>query len=112
MKTREEPSALNLGRSEGKFGGSLRLWKWSLNPTLKVFTAYPKQSGLSPFSAPSRRIAARDRRDELIWFIWSVWSIWSVWFNQINETNQTNQSNQSGLALHASRFRDALMTSK
>jgi hypothetical protein len=51
VKTREEASALKPGRREGKFGGGLRLWKWSLNPTLKVFTTYPKQSSLSPFSA-------------------------------------------------------------
>ena len=52
MKTRKEPSALKPGHREGKFGGSLRLWKWSLNPTLKVFTAYPIQLLSHFFASP------------------------------------------------------------
>lgn len=49
------------------------------------------------------RVAARDRRERLIWFVWSVLFIWSVSFNPPNQIDQINKRNQPAHALHASR---------
>ena len=50
-----------------------------------------------------RRIAKRDRLDELIGFIWFVLFIWLVQFNQTNQIDQINKRNKPVLALRAAQ---------